>query len=90
MYECLVDRNRGKTNNHQWIQEPGSIHVVGVNVHCFNLFSAYDKPTAGWLKVHGPSLKIGLKNCATPEDLESAMYYKTAEVDNETGNDDWD
>ena len=88
MYECLVDRNRGRTCNHQWVQAPGSVHVVGVNVHVFNLFSAYDKPCAGWLKVHGPTLKIGLKRCHSPEHLEDAMFYKTAEVDGETGGDD--
>ena len=50
--ECLVDRSRGGTKHRQWTQEHGSVHVVGINLHVFNLKDGYKKGFVGWFKVH--------------------------------------
>ena len=61
--ECLVDRERGGTKHNQWHQQQGSVHVVSINIHVFNLRDAYNKGNVGWFKVHKPLMRHGLRLC---------------------------
>ena len=74
--ECLVDRNRGGTSHGQWHQQRGSTHVVGINLHVFNLKDAYQENNVGWFKVHKPSMQYGLQLCRGIDELQSAMHYQ--------------
>ena len=71
-----MDRERGGTEHNQWHQQQGSVHVVSVNIHVFNLKDAYQKESAGWFKVHKPLMRHGLRLCQAIDDLQPAMYYK--------------
>ena len=74
--ECLVDRNRGGIAWEQWHQQRGSTHVVGINLHVFNLKDAYQENNVGLFKVHRPSIQYGLQLCRGFDELQSAMHYQ--------------
>ena len=74
--EFLVDRNRGGTIHERWHQQRGSVHLVGINLHVFNLKDAYKENNVGRFKVHKPSMQYGLQLCKDIDELQSAMHYQ--------------
>ena len=51
LFECVADRQFGKTIHKQWCQSAGSIVVTGVMLHVINICDVYEKGFQGWFRV---------------------------------------
>ena len=52
MFECLDDKNRRRTENHQYSYEKCALHLHSIFIHVADIQGAYQKEYSGQMRVH--------------------------------------
>ena len=52
MLELMVDRSRGTTVNHQWVQNEEAVIITGLYIHAINVSDLFKKNYKGWYRIH--------------------------------------
>jgi len=72
--ELCVDRSRGATIHHQWVQPEDSVIITGVYTHMLPLSALYDKGYLGWYNVHQSAFAHALE-------LGNSAFWQDDELD---------